>query len=189
MGGGARAAAEGKLGMGLVGKRVCLSILGAMAMLAAYLSAAAVTTAAEPPSVDEYAKAVGGQIVRDGHLMIDNVPVRCGHRPTVLDARLNDYGAAFPGFLILNPRLLARVETPVKLWVHAHECGHQYRGPDEVKADCFAVQRGRRYGWLDTDGLDKICKFIRPANGSMMHLSGSQRCAVMRQCFKSDKVW
>ena len=162
------------------------SVVAAVCALIAMAGAAGAT---EPPTAEAYAKAVGGQMVRTGELAIDNVPLRCGHRPTVLDARLNDYGAAFPGFLILNPRLLAQVATPVKLWIYAHECGHQYRGPDEIKADCFAVQRGRRYGWLDSGGLEKICRFIRPARGSMMHLSGSRRCEVMQQCFKSDKVW
>lgn len=147
------------------------------------------TARAQTPTPETYASAVGGQLIKSGDLMIDNVPLRCGHRPTVLDNRLNDYGAAFPGFLILNPRLIARVSTPVKLWIYAHECGHQYRGPDETKADCFAVQRGRRYGWLDSDGLEQVCRFIRPARGSMMHLSGSRRCAIMRKCFAEKRVW
>ena len=92
----------------------------------------------------------------------------------MLDNKLDDYGAAYPGFLILNPKLLARVSMPVKLWIHAHECGHQYRGPDEETADCFAVQRGRRQGWLTPDGLEEVCKFISPAKGDSMHFSGSQ---------------
>ena len=53
-----------------------------------------------------------------------------------MDNKLDDYGAAFPGFLILNPKLLAKLKaTHVKLWIHAHECGHQFRGPDEETAD------------------------------------------------------
>ena len=104
----------------------------------------------------------------------------CGQRPTVLDDKLDDYGAAYPGFLILNPKLLAEVSTPVKLWIHAHECGHQFRGPDEETADCFAVQRGRRQGWLTPEGLEEVCNFIAPAKGDSMHFSGSHRCEVMR---------
>ena len=107
----------------------------------------------------------------------------CGKRPTVLDNKLDDYGAAYPGFLILNPKLLARVSTPVKLWIHAHECGHQFRGPDEETADCFAVQRGRRQGWLTPEGLEEVCKFISPAKGDSMHFSGSNRCEAMRKCY------
>jgi hypothetical protein len=112
----------------------------------------------------------------------------CGQRPTVLDNQLDDYGAAYPGFLILNPRLLARVSTPVKLWIHAHECGHQFRGPDEETADCFAVQRGRRMGWLTPEGLEEVCRFISPAKGDSMHLSGSYRCEYMRKCYADPTV-
>ncbi|MFM1816602.1 MAG: hypothetical protein RLZ98_3297 [Pseudomonadota bacterium] len=145
---------------------------------------------ANPPSPDEYVAHVGGKatIVPAGQLTLDNRKLWCGHRPTVLDNNLDDYGAAYPGFLILNPRLLSRVSTSVKLWIYAHECGHQFRGPDEETADCFAVQRGRRQGWLTTQGLDEVCRFISPARGSMMHLSGSRRCEAMRRCFDSQKV-
>jgi hypothetical protein len=80
-------------------------------------------------------------------------------------------------------RLLSRVTTPVKLWIYSHECGHQFRGPDEETADCFAVQRGRRQGWLSPGGVEEICQFISPAKGDAMHFSGSHRCDYMRQCF------
>ena len=83
----------------------------------------------------------------------------------------------------MNMRLLGRVTTPVKLWIYSHECGHQFRGPDEETADCFAVQRGRRQGWLSPGGVEEICQFIAPAKGDAMHFSGSHRCEYMRQCF------
>ena len=71
----------------------------------------------------------------------------------------------------------------MKLWIYSHECGHQFRGPDEETADCFAVQRGRRQGWLSPGGVEEICQFIAPAKGDAMHFSGSHRCEYMRQCF------
>lgn len=143
-----------------------------------------------PPTPDEYVAHVGGdaRIVAAGELTLDNRRMVCGHRPTVLDSQLDDYGAAYPGFLILNPRLMAKVSTPVKLWIFAHECGHQFRGPDEETADCFAVQRGRRQGWLTMEGLDEICKFISPAKGDGMHFSGSHRCEYMRRCFGDANI-
>jgi len=63
------------------------------------------------PTPEEYAAKVGGdaKIVPAGELAIDGRKVICGKRPTVLDNKLDDYGAAYPGFLILNPKLLARV--------------------------------------------------------------------------------
>ena len=127
-------------------------------------------------------------VVPAGQLTLDTRKLTCGRRPTVLDSQLDDYGAAYPGFLILNPRLLDRVAAPVKLWIFAHECGHQFRGPDEETADCFAVQRGRREGWLTPDGLEEVCRFIAPAKGDMMHFSGSYRCEAMRQCYSDPKV-
>lgn len=143
-----------------------------------------------PPTPEEYVAHVGGdaQIVPAGQLRLDKRRLICGHRPTVLDGQLDDYGAAYPGFIILNPRLLSRVSTPVKLWIYSHECGHQFRGPDEETADCFAVQRGRRQGWLSPEGLDEVCRFIAPAKGSAMHLSGSYRCNYMRQCYDDPRV-
>ena len=162
----------------------------AMAGLAAALACQPAGAASSgPPTVEQYAAHVGGQIVGAGQLVIDGTAMTCGRRPTVLDSTLDDYGAAYPGFLILNPRLIVRVPKAVKLWIYSHECGHQFRGPDEMKADCFAVQRGRRQRWLTTDGLEQICRFIRPAKGSIMHYSGPQRCQVMKQCYQSRRVY
>jgi len=143
-----------------------------------------------PPTPEEYVAHVGGdaRIIGAGELKLDNRRMVCGHRPTVLDDQLDDYGAAYPGFLILNPRLIAKVSTPVKLWIFAHECGHQFRGPDEETADCFAVQRGRRQGWLTADGLEEICRFIAPAKGDTMHFSGSHRCEYMRRCYADPTI-
>lgn len=153
----------------------------------------AATTAASPasagPTPEEYATHIGGApIVPPGDLRLDGRKAQCGQRPTVLDEKLDDYGAAYPGFLILNPKLMNRVSTPVKMWIFAHECGHQFRGPDEETADCFAVQRGRRQGWLDEIGLEEVCKFISPAKGDSMHFSGSQRCDAMRKCFADPAI-
>lgn len=142
------------------------------------------------PTPEEYVAHTGGQatIVPPGEFVLDGIKLYCGRRPTVIDNNLDDYGAAYPGFLIMNMRLLARVSTPVKLWIYSHECGHQFRGPDEETADCFAVQRGRRLGWLSPGGVEEICAFISPAKGDAMHFSGSHRCEYMRQCFSEFDI-
>ena len=142
------------------------------------------------PTPEEYVAHVGGdaKILGAGQLKLDGYKLWCGQRPTVLDNNLDDYGAAYPGFLILNPKLLGRVSTPVKLWIHAHECGHQFRGPDEETADCFAVQRGRRQRWLTPEGLEEVCRFISPAKGDSMHFSGSHRCEEMRKCYVDPSI-
>lgn len=160
--------------------------LGACALLGTLHPA----SADSPPTPSEYIAHVGGdaKLVPAGALTLDGNRMICGHRPTVLDDNLDDYAAAYPGFLIVNPKLMNRVSTPVKMWIFSHECAHQFRGPDEDTADCFAVQRGRRQGWLTEQGLDEVCAFIKPAKGDMMHLSGSNRCESMRRCFKDPKV-
>lgn len=142
------------------------------------------------PPIEEYVKGAGAgtKIVPSGQLLIDGKRMTCGNRSTVLDPGLDDYGAAYPGYLILNPKLLGKVQPVVRLWIHAHECGHQFRGPDEDKADCFAVQRGRRQKWLSAEGLDQICAFIKPSRGDGMHFAGSHRCDAMRKCYANPDV-
>lgn len=128
-------------------------------------------------------------IVPNGELIVAGRNLRCGSRPTVLDPELDDYGAAYPGFLILNPDRMSRLPPAVQLWIHGHECAHQFRGPDEVTADCFAVQRGRRRGWLSPAGVEEICAFIGSAKGDSTHYSGPKRCELMRKCFRDRKIW
>ena len=165
---------------------LAVSVLG---LTLFFLMASPVKSASDgTPTVEQYAAHVGGRIVPAGQLVLDGSRLVCGRRPTVLDSTLDDYGAAYPGFLILNPKLIARVPKAVKMWIYSHECGHQFRGPDEEVADCFAVQRGRRQRWLTTDGLAQICKFIAPAKGSSMHYAGPHRCRVMKQCFLERRV-
>ena len=118
-----------------------------------------------------------GQLASDGH------KVTCDNRPTVLDNKLNDFGAAYPGFLILNPTLLNQVSTPIKMWVFARECGHQFRGVEEEQADCFAVERGQRSGWLTLKGLDEVCQFLADAKINKAHYAGTRRCQAMRECY------
>ena len=115
-----------------------------IALFALAMSAAAQEKTS--PTPEEYIAHSGGEatMVPSGQFALDGVKLYCGTRPTIIDNKLDDYGAAYPGFLIMNVRLLSKVTTPVKLWIYSHECGHQFRGPDEETADCFAVQRGRR---------------------------------------------
>ncbi|HVJ79099.1 MAG TPA: hypothetical protein VM620_14820, partial [Hyphomicrobium sp.] len=93
------------------------------------------------PTPQQYVTNAGGdsKVLAPGEFKLDGRRQVCGQRPTVIDNKLDDYGAAYPGFIIMNPRYLAKVSTPVKQWIYAHECGHQFRGQDEETADCFAV--------------------------------------------------
>ena len=154
------------------------------------LSAVAASAQDATPTPEEYVNHIGGdsKLLPPGEFKLDGRPQMCGQRPIVIDSQLDDYGAAYPGFLIMNPRLLGKVSTPVKQWIFAHECGHQFRGPDEETADCFAVQRGRRQQWLTPEGLQEVCNFISPAKGDSMHFSGSHRCEYMLKCYDDPTV-
>ncbi len=167
-----------------------LVLFAALAAMMAAFTAQQLRADDDVPTADEYAAHVGGdaEVVPPGRLQLDGRRQVCGQRPTVLDNSLDDYGAAYPGFLIMNPKLLDRLSTPVKQWIYAHECGHQFRGPDEETADCFAVQRGRRQGWLTEPGLEEVCQFISPAKGDSMHFSGSHRCEYMRKCYADPSI-
>jgi hypothetical protein len=147
-------------------------------------------TAAQPinpyepdPRPEAYAADNEATLAPAGQLEIDGRRMTCGPFPTVLDPHHIDFGGAYRGFVILNPNLFAGLATPVKLWIFSHECAHQSVGQDEVKADCVAVQRGKREGWLNAAGLAQICEFMQPARADRSHFSGGQRCELMRQCF------
>ncbi len=139
------------------------------------------------PTVKQYLQVAGAQakLIPAGKLRIAGQSMYCGRRPTVVDPNFVDYGGAYPGFIILNPKLMSRLPSAVQHYVFAHECGHQFRGADEAAADCFAVKRGRRQGWLTLKGLDQICRFMIPHSGDYMHPPGPERCANMRQCYKN----
>jgi hypothetical protein len=135
-------------------------------------------------TAESYIAAHGGDLAPAGRLEIDGRVMGCGSLPTVLDPKLDDFGASYPGFVVLNTRLFAGLSTAVKLWIFSHECAHQTAGTDEARADCAAVKRGRHEGWLTADGLRQVCAFMQPARGDRSHFTGTQRCALMTECFK-----
>ena len=138
------------------------------------------------PSLDDYVKQVGpdGKVIAHGQLKIDGKAVNCGKRPTVLNPNFDSWGGAFPGFLILNTKKIGGLSTQVKLYIYSHECGHQFIGADETKADLFAIRRGVKYGWLDAQGMEDICVFISQLKGDSVHPPGPQRCETMRKYYR-----
>ena len=136
-------------------------------------------------SLADYLAKVGpdAKLIEPGKLKIDDHRMICGKRPTVMDSNFESWGGAYPGYLILNPDRLKTLPTPVKLFVYAHECGHQFIGRDEGAADCFGVKRGRRYGWLKEEGLAQVCNFISNLKGDADHAAGPKRCEMMRRCY------
>ncbi len=129
-----------------------------------------------------------GEVVPAGELRIDGTRFGCGYRPTVITNKLDDYAAAYHGFLILNEERFFRLPMTLKRYVYAHECAHQYVGRGELAADCHAARAGRRKGWLDESGVDSICAFIGQAKASARHPAGPERCAYIRACFSDSPL-
>ena len=176
-------------------KTISRSIIWAAATFAALIGWAEMATAqefvfhgnrAKAPSVDQYMKQAGPQTkeVPHGTLKIDGQPVNCGTRPTVLNPTFDSWGGAFPGFLILNTAKIRGLSTQVKLYIYSHECGHQFIGASETKADLFAIRRGVKWGWLDAQGMEEICAFISKLKGDAVHPPGPKRCKTMRTYYR-----
>jgi hypothetical protein len=138
------------------------------------------------PNVEQYLREAGpdSKLIAHGELTIDGRAVNCGKRPTVLNDNFDSWGGAFPGFLILNVTKISGLSTAVKLYIYSHECGHQFIGPDETKADLFAIRRGVRWGWLDAVGMEDICTFISTLKGDAVHPPGPLRCETMRKYYR-----
>lgn len=125
------------------------------------------------------------RLVAVGELEIEGKRMYCGKRPTVIDPNFDSWGGAYPGYLILNPKRLEGLATPVKLFIYTHECGHQWGhiGRNEAAADCYGIKRGRRNGWLTEEGLAQVCDFISGLKGDSDHADGPTRCKKIRRCF------
>src|SRR4029079_19672615 len=76
------------------------------------------------PTVEQHVASTNGTayIVPTGELRITAYRMRCGTRATVIDDNLDDYGAAYPGFIILNTKLLLRLPQPGTLWLYRPAC-------------------------------------------------------------------
>jgi hypothetical protein len=111
--------------------------------------------------------------------------VYCSNVRIRTDRHLPSEGAATPGLLLLNPRMLSEQPEIVRLFVFHHECGHHKVGDSELAADCWAVDRGVRDGWLDAKGLDAVCRSFEDAPETDTHPSGRRRCRNLSQCFST----
>ena len=121
--------------------------------------------------------------VRNASYTVSGRQVSCETIRVLFDRRLPSEGAATRDLLILNPRLLAQLPEIVRLFVFHHECGHHHVGASELKADCWAVQRGVDGGWLDGKSLKAICASFHGAPATPTHPSGASRCRNIDQCF------
>ncbi len=124
------------------------------------------------------------RVTAAGKYSVSGRRVTCGRVPTLVSRKFFDYGGAMPGLIIMNPRKLRRLPRQVRLFVYAHECGHQFIGRDEDAADCYGAKMARRRGWLNRRGLRQICKWLRPQAGDGVHSPGWRRCRNIRRCYR-----
>lgn len=148
---------------------------GILALAGIMLLAAAEIAAAESPA----------ELERDGSVTIAGRKLRCGKVHTKLDARLQNLGVAVPdrALLVINPVLLGRQPQIVRLFVFHHECGHHFVGGNELRADCWAVERGVRDGWLTKASLKEICRSFGNTPETPTHPASARRCAALDRCF------
>jgi hypothetical protein len=123
------------------------------------------------------------KLEQDGKLKMAGRSLRCGNARNVLDVRLPSEGAAAPGVLIINPRLIARMPNTVRLFVFYHECGHHRVGASELRADSWAVERGVAEGWLNEAGLKQVCRSFGNAPATPTHPSARSRCQNLERVY------
>ena len=122
-----------------------------------------------------------GKLVQPGRLVVAGRRLSCGATATLL--RDFEGFAVSSTVIMLNMQALKDLPRPVQWLIYYHECGHIIYGPSETSADCYAVRRARREGWLDDKALDEICAVFNIAGHGPVHPDPEQRCNDLRQCF------
>jgi hypothetical protein len=126
------------------------------------------------------------QIFPPGSFSVDGIPIVCGPVTFVYQPQLNDVGMNNGrGVIFLNPNVLSRLPTVLKLYWVAHECGHTFVGPNEVAADCWAIKTGKAQGWFPPQAFQMLYQMFQNSPGDMAHPSGPARVANMLQCYNT----
>ncbi|MGV1014314.1 MAG: hypothetical protein ACOYB4_05020 [Methyloceanibacter sp.] len=124
-----------------------------------------------------------GNLVAPGNLVVAGRKLSCGATATLI--------RDFQGFavsstvIMLNMQAMKDLPRRVQWLIYYHECGHILHGPNEAAADCYAVRRARREGWLTRQALEEICATFNIAGHGPVHADPKARCSQLRQCFAS----
>ena len=133
-------------------------------------------------NLEENAAAIEqNKLVAPGRLVVAGRRLSCGTTATLL--RDFEGFAVSSTVIILNMQALKDLPRPVQWLIYYHECGHILFGPSETAADCYAVRRARREGWLSKQALEDICAVFNIAGHGPLHPDPEQRCEQLRQCF------
>ena len=119
--------------------------------------------------------------VAPGRLVVAGRRLSCGRTATLI--RDFEGLAVSSTVIMLNMQALKDLPRRVQWLIYYHECGHILRGPNEGAADCYAVRRARREGWLNRKALEDICTTFNIAGHGPVHADPDQRCIQLRQCF------
>jgi hypothetical protein len=122
-----------------------------------------------------------GKLVAPGRLVIAGRRLSCGATATLV--RDFEGFAVSSTVIMLNMQAMKDLPRPVQWLIYYHECGHILYGPSETAADCYAVRRARREGWLNQQALDDICAVFNIAGHGPLHPDPEARCNQLRQCF------
>jgi len=139
------------------------------------------TLTATSPEPQSAAAIEQGKLVAPGRLVVAGRRLSCGRTATLI--RDFDGFAVSSTVIMLNMQALKDLPRPVQWLIYYHECGHILYGPNEAAADCYAVRRARREGWLNGQALEDICATFNIAGHGPVHPDPEERCAQLKQCF------
>lgn len=122
-----------------------------------------------------------GKLVAPGRLVVAGRRLSCGTTATLL--RDFEGFAVSSTVIMLNMQALKDLPRPVQWLIYYHECGHILYGPSETAADCYAVRRARREGWLSNAALADVCAVFNIAGHGPTHPDPEARCNQLTQCF------
>jgi hypothetical protein len=155
--------------------RLATNLLACVALVFALLAPGGALPEGRANALDQ------GKLVQPGRLVVAGRRLSCGATATLL--KDFDGIAVSSTVIMLNMQALKDLPRPVQWLIYYHECGHILYGPSETAADCYAVRRARREGWLDEKALNDICAVFNIAGHGDLHPDPVQRCNDLRQCF------
>jgi hypothetical protein len=74
------------------------------------------------------------------------------------------------------------------MFLYLQFSGHHHVGGSELKADCWAVERGVHDGWFNAAAVADVCRSFGSAPETSTHPSATRRCRNPDRCYASAKA-